>query len=124
MPPRNLSDKLARNSVSCPGAATKTSQKRHKNVTGGRVPSFFCDFRVFLQNIEFDYGRTERARAMKFFLWGCGVIIFNAAKFVRRSFRRSGDTARAKSQIYYASNSVLAAKTPFFLNCFYLKSFS
>ena len=51
---------------------------------------------------------------MKFFLWGCGVIIFNAAKFERRSFRRSGDTARAKLRIYYASNSVLAAKNPFF----------
>ena len=51
---------------------------------------------------------------MKFFLWGRGVIIFNAAKFERRSFRRSGDTARAKSRIYYASNSVLAAKNPFF----------
>ena len=44
---------------------------------------------------------------MEFFLWGRGVIIFNAAKFERHSFRRSGDTARAKSRIYYASNSVL-----------------
>ena len=43
-----------------------------------------------------------------------GVIIFDAAKFERRSFRRSGDTARAKLRIYYASNSVLAAKNPFF----------
>ena len=89
-----------------------------KNVTGGRaggrVPSLFCDFRVFLQSIEFDYGRTKRARAMKFFLWGRGVIIFDAAKFKRHSFCRSGDTARAKSRIYYASNSVLAAKNPFF----------
>ena len=89
-----------------------------KNVTGGRaggrVPSLFCDFGVFLQSIEFDYGRTKRARAMKFFLWGRGVIIFDAAKFERRSFRRSGDTARAKLRIYYASNSVLAAKNPFF----------
>ena len=51
---------------------------------------------------------------MKFFLWGRGVIIFDAAKLKRRSFRRSGDTARAKSRIYYASNSVLAAKNPFF----------
>ena len=83
-----------------------------KNVTRG--PSLFCDFRVFLQSIEFDYGRTKRARAMKFFLWGRGVIIFDAAKFERRSFRRSGDTARAKLRIYYASNSVLAAKNPFF----------
>ena len=91
----------------------------YKNVTktsraGGAGPSFFCNFRVFLQSIEFDYGRTERARAMKFFLWGCGVIIFDAAKFERRSFCRSGDTARAKLRIYYASNSVLAAKNPFF----------
>ena len=67
-------------------------------------PKHFCDFRVFFQSIEFDYGRTKRARAMKFFLWGCGVIIFDAAKFERRSFRRSGDTARAKLRIYYASN--------------------
>ena len=51
---------------------------------------------------------------MKFFLWGRGVIIFDAAKFERHSFCRSGDTARAKSRIYYASNSVLAAKNPFF----------
>ena len=51
---------------------------------------------------------------MKFFLWGRGVIIFDAAKFERRSFCRSGDTARAKLRIYYASNSVLAAKNPFF----------
>ena len=51
---------------------------------------------------------------MKFFLWGRGVIIFDAAKFERRSFCRSGDTARAKSRIYFASNSVLAAKDPFF----------
>ena len=63
-----------------------------KNVTGGRpagrihVPSFFCDFRAFLQSIEFDYGRTDKARAMNFF-WGCGVIIFDAEKFERRSFR-------------------------------------
>ena len=71
-------------------------------------------FVFFLQSIEFDYGRTKRARAMKFFLWSRGVIIFDAAKFDRRSFRRSGDTARAKSRIYYASNSVLAAKNPFF----------
>ena len=42
---------------------------------------------------------------MKFFLWGRGVIIFDAAKFERRSFRRSGDTARAKLRIYYASNT-------------------
>ena len=51
---------------------------------------------------------------MTFSLWGRGVIILNAAKFERRSFCRSGDTARAKSRIYYASNSVLAAKNPFF----------
>ena len=53
---------------------------------------------------------------MQLFLCGRGVIIFNAAKFERRSFCRSGDTARAKSRIYYASNtnSVLAAKNPFF----------
>ena len=65
-----------------------------------KVPSLFCDFRVFFQSIEFDYGRTKRARAMNFFLWGCGVIIFDAAKFERRSFCRSGDTARAKLRIY------------------------
>ena len=44
-----------------------------------------------MQSIEFDYGRTESARAMNFFLWGRGMIIFNAAKFERRSFRRFGD---------------------------------
>ena len=51
---------------------------------------------------------------MEFFLWGRGIIIFGAAKVKRRSFCRSGDTVRAKSRIYYASNSVLAAKIPFF----------
>ena len=59
---------------------------------------------------------------MKFFLWGRGVIIFDAAKFERHSFRRSGDTARAKLGIYYASNSVLAAKNPFFSKLFFLIS--
>ena len=99
-----------------------------KNVTGGRaggrVPSLFCDFRVFLQSIEFDYGRTKRARAMKFFLWGCGVIIFDAAKFERRSFRRSGDTARAKLRIYDASNLIVCwrLKTRFFPKLFFLIS--
>ena len=56
---------------------------------------------------------------MTFFLWGRGVIIFDAAKFERRSFRRSGDTARAKLRIYYASN-MLAAKTRFFPKLFFL----
>ena len=88
-----------------------------------RVPSLFCDFRDFLQSIEFDYRRTESARATRFFLWGRGVIIFDAAKFERRSlFRRSRDTARAKLRIHYASNSVLAAKTPFFSKLFFLIS--
>ena len=85
-----------------------------KNVTGGS-PHFSVIFVFFLQSIEFDYRRTKRAGAMKFFLWGRGVIIFDAAKFERHCLIcRSGDTARAKSRIYYASNSVLAAKNPFF----------
>ena len=74
-----------------------------KNVTGG-CPHFSVIFVFFLQSIELDYGRTKRPRAIKSFLWGRGVIIFDAAKFERRSFCRSGDTARAKSRIYYASN--------------------
>ena len=60
------------------------------------------------------------------FFWGRGVIIFDAAKFERRSFRRSGYTARAKSRIYYAyasnTNSVLAAKTRFFPKLLFLIS--
>ena len=62
---------------------------------------------------------------MKFFLLGRGVIILGATKFERRSFCRSGDTARAKSRIYYASNSVHAAwrlKSRFFSKFFFLIS--
>ena len=50
---------------------------------------------------------------MTFFLWGRGVIIFNAAKFERRSFRRSGDTARAKFTMPLIV-CCMAAKNPFF----------
>ena len=47
------------------------------------------------------------------------MINFDAAKFERRNFCCSGDTAREKSRIYYASNSVLAAEIPLFSKLFF-----
>ena len=49
---------------------------------------------------------------MNIFLWNRGVVNFDDD--------RSGDTARAKSRIYYASNNVLAAKIPAFSKLFFL----
>ena len=56
---------------------------------------------------------------MKFFLWGRGVIIFDAAKFERRSFCRSGDTARANREFTLPLIVCWRLKTRFFPKLFF-----